>query len=277
MMRLIKTVRQHNFDLAIDLQGRARSAVFLRFARARRKYIKGRFAFIEGFEDRSLHAIDEMTEVLRVAGIHVDSVNMHYPLTDAGLASVDKIIHAHQGTHGDHPFVIVSPFSTHPAKDWPLSQFAPLVAALLQQQGSNYHFYFTGTADRAGEIARLVEGIDSPQVSSLAGSLGLDEFAALTSRAALTITGDSFPMHLAAALSTPLLCFFGPTQERQVGPRGRGPVTILRADDCDGCKRPRLCQRRCLRELDPESVTKAATRMLAASSKLNIATGRDKA
>lgn len=262
MLGLIRTLRQQRFDLAIDLQGRARTAVFLYCARARRKFIKGNFPFINGFKDKSQHAIDEMSEVLRLAGVSIDAPNMTYTPTAASRASIDRLVITEQPEQPTRPFVVISPFSTHPAKDWPLKQFAPLVTTLLHAEGAHYNFFFTGTKDRADEIERLVSSIDSPQVTSLAGELSIDEFAALTARAALVITSDSFPMHLAAALSTPLLCFFGPTRESQVGPRGGGPVKILRAEDCDNCARPRLCERQCLRELPAQTVGEAAATLL---------------
>lgn len=262
MLRLIRRLRLQQFDLAIDLQGRARSAIFLYCSRAKKKFVKGNFPLLKGFKNKSLHAIDEMSEVLRLAGLSVDKVDMTFPISRQDHESLDRILSAKQISRSDSPYIVISPFSTHPAKDWPLHEFSQFIQKLLAGVAAGHRVYLTGTADRADQIRELEQQLHSPQVTSLVGQLSVNEFAALTNDAALVVSADSFPMHLAAALQTPLLSFFGPTRESQVGPRGTGPTVVLRAENCDGCRGPRHCHRHCLSEIPSSRMVEAAQNLL---------------
>ena len=57
---------------------------------------------------------------------------------------------------------------------------------------------------------------------SIAGRVDLAGLAAWIRGAALTVTVDSFPLHLACALAAPVLGIFGPTDPARTGPRGAG-------------------------------------------------------
>ena len=82
------------------------------------------------------------------------------------------------------------------------------------------------------------------------------------------ITVDSGPMHIAAALGTPVLALFGPTDPARTGPLGCGRV-LRRPLPCSPCLQ-RRCQiaetRRCMRDLDVQDVLAAAREMLATAA-----------
>ena len=77
------------------------------------------------------------------------------------------------------------------------------------------------------------------QPLNLAGKTSLTQLAALLERADLLITGDSGPMHMAAAVETPLIAIHGPTDPALSGPVSRR-ATILRSDIwCSPCYQAR--------------------------------------
>jgi ADP-heptose:LPS heptosyltransferase len=85
------------------------------------------------------------------------------------------------------------------------------------------------------EIASL-----APGAVSLAGETALSELAALISRAAICVTNDSGPMHLAVALGRPVVSVFGPTDPVWAGPY-RQPDSVVRAGvPCSPCYLRRL-------------------------------------
>src|SRR5262249_9718431 len=100
------------------------------------------------------------------------------------------------------------------------------------------------------------------------GRTTLRQLAALIAAARIVITGDSTPMHLAAALGRPMVALFGPTNPRRTGPYGR-MADVLRLDlDCSPCYLKRLSdcphEHACMRRLEVEAVVGAAVRRLAA-------------
>ena len=119
-----------------------------------------------------------------------------------------------------------------------------------------------GPAERplAAEIASSMQA----PVRVLCGETDLPGLLGVLSRLRLLVTNDSGPMHLAAALGTPLVAIFGPTDWRETAPRG-ARQRLLREDvECAPCKlRECPIDHRCMRAVRAESVIEAARELLA--------------
>jgi 3-deoxy-D-manno-octulosonic-acid transferase/heptosyltransferase-1 len=98
---------------------------------------------------------------------------------------------------------------------------------------------------------------------NLGGQTTLRELACLYRQAALVITTDSGPMHLAAGVGTPVIALFGPTDPARTGPYGTGHRVIRRGLDCMPCFRRRCKTRNCMRAIAVEEVFAATEEMLA--------------
>ncbi|MDQ2670421.1 MAG: glycosyltransferase family 9 protein, partial [Gemmatimonadota bacterium] len=117
------------------------------------------------------------------------------------------------------------------------------------------------------EDADLAAGIAAaaPQrVHSAAGQLGLRASTALIERAAVLVTNDSAPLHLATAARTPIVAIFGPTvPEFGFGPLGDGDIVLgVEGLPCRPCSAhgPRTCplgHHRCMRDLGVTGVLEA--------------------
>jgi heptosyltransferase-2 len=150
-----------------------------------------------------------------------------------------------------------------PAKSWPNSSFAALARRLVDDNEASV-LVLCGPAER--DAAReIVRQAGHPRVMSLADqelSLGLSK--ACVRRAALLITTDSGPRHFAAAFGTPVVTLFGPTHivwTRTYHPRA---LHVFHPVPCGPCQRP-ICpegHHRCMQELTPDQVYKAATLLL---------------
>lgn len=252
MREVMRQVREHEYELAFDLQGLAKSVLFLYGARAKQKFVKGNWPGLIGFRKPQLHAIEEMDGVLALAGIENVNTAMEFSTADAQVQKVDGLLRSINPEQ--RPILLLSPFSRWPSKDWPLSHFVEVAKALEQR----YLVLVTGAPDKQEEIASRFDTLQSDRIVNLAGQLGLLEFAELVKRAALMVTGDSFPMHMSVACQTPLLALFGPTDETRVGPRADN-AKVLIAPDCNRCDR-RDCQRQCLSRITPAQVIEQITR-----------------
>ena len=69
IVETLREVRREPYDLALDLQGRWKSVIFLWGARASKRFVKGRWWFAHRFHDPQLHALEEMNGVLELAGL----------------------------------------------------------------------------------------------------------------------------------------------------------------------------------------------------------------
>jgi ADP-heptose:LPS heptosyltransferase len=111
--------------------------------------------------------------------------------------------------------VVVHPGAAHPARRWPIERFAE-VASWANSRG--LPVVVTGTAGEqqlAGAVARSA-GLGDEAV--LAGSLSLEQLAALVHAARLVVCGDTGVSHLATAYRTPSVTLFGPTPPELWGP-----------------------------------------------------------
>lgn len=246
---VMRQVRTQNYDLAIDLQGRLKSVIFLYAAKAKQKIVKGNWWGLDGFRQRELHAIQEMDGVLTKAGLTVKDSHMELHVSPAEQQKVTKLLE--EINPDNKNLVILSPFTRWPGKNWPLDHFLQLANNLPE----NMRPVFTGSETDAESIQKLL--VDHPELGvNLAGKLNLLEFAELVNQSSVLISGDSFPMHVAGAMGTPTISVFGPTDESRVGPVGDKAV-VLRADDCGRCYRRDVCPKRCMERVAPEQVMKA--------------------
>jgi ADP-heptose:LPS heptosyltransferase len=246
MWATMAKVRSFRFDLAFDLQGLAKTVIFLYGAHAGKKFVKGNWLGLAGFRNKTLHAIQEMNQLLAVAGIPANGSSMEFITSDEEKTAVDRLLE--KFNPDGKPVLIISPFSRWPSKDWPLENYLEVCKAV----SNNYRILFTGSADRKAEIDQGLTTIEDQRPANLAGKLTLLELAELCSRASLMVTGDSFPMHLAGAVQTPVIALFGPTDESKVGPLGERDQ-VIRVSGCDICDK-KNCPRYCLARLGSAEV-----------------------
>ena len=104
----------------------------------------------------------------------------------------------------------------------------------------------------------------------LTGQTPVGLLPSLLRQAAALITNDSGPMHIAAAVGTPVVALFGPTDPRKTGPYGKGHSVLSHPVECSPCFR-RDCTRQvrleCLLEVEPNQVVQAVREVLIRSTK----------
>jgi ADP-heptose:LPS heptosyltransferase len=250
LLTLFREVRRLEYDLAFDLQGRFKSVIFLYAAKAKRKFVKGRWPFLKFFRKPEIHAIEEMDHVLRLAGIPVTNSDMEiFTSYEEGkvIQSLLKRINPEKKR-----IMVVSPFTRWKTKNWGADKFKDL----LDNFPIDVLMVFTGVRDKKKDIDQLISEIRYPSMVNLAGELTLLEFAELMKYAHLLVTGDSFAMHLASAFHTPLIALFGPTDEKRIGPVGKHSTVLRSAQPCQRCYRRDYCEKDCISFIEPETVLK---------------------
>ena len=152
-----------------------------------------------------------------------------------------------------------------PAKRWPAASFAAVVRAVSRQVGNCRWLAFGGPADWqvCDEIARLA----GSGVLNLAGKTSLRQLMALLKLCRVVLTNDSGPMHVAAALGTPVVVPFGSTSPELTGPGLPGDPRhrLLKSDaPCSPCFR-RTCpiDFRCMNGITPEHAIESVLQTLA--------------
>jgi heptosyltransferase II len=148
------------------------------------------------------------------------------------------------------------------AKRWIPERFSAVGDMLARRQGARVVILGSAAERPLGEA--IAAGMRQPALV-LCGQTSLPDLVGVLARLRLLITGDSGPMHLAAALGTRLVALFGPTNWRETSPVG-AHARVLREDvECAPCMlRECPIDHRCMRRIGIDRVAAEAEAMLAA-------------
>jgi ADP-heptose:LPS heptosyltransferase len=179
---------------------------------------------------------------------------------------VDELLRA-AGFDERVPLLVVHASGGRAIKQWPPSRFGRVADLLARRQGALV--VLTGTTTDRALVDEARREVTAGRVLDATGQLELPALAALIERARLVITGDTGPMHLAAALGRPVVAVFGPSDPVRYAPLGT-PHRVVRVDlPCSPCNRIRLPPERCrvrtpdcLRLVDVEAVVSSADALL---------------
>lgn len=143
------------------------------------------------------------------------------------------------------PLVGIQPAAGRRIKEWDPARFAEMGAALVRSRGASVVLIGSSADTPVVDAVRAAWPADVP-VTVLPADIDLVLLAAVLERLTLLVTGDTGPMHLAAAVRTPVLAIFGPslpTRYAPLSPRSR----IVRIDiHCSPCNLMRRPPARCL-------------------------------
>ncbi len=212
------------------------------------------------------HTVEANLDALRRVGIYPEESEKPLVMVPGAEAEarVDSLLaSARLAPKG---FLHFHPTSRWLFKAWTDAANADLLAALARD---GHRIVVTAAPDPreraivARILARPIEG-----VHDLSGQLTLREMAALAARARLFVGVDSAPMHIAAAVGTPVVALFGPSDERVWGPwRVAHRVVASTVHPCrpcnnDGCGGGKVSE--CLTQLPVERVRSAVNELLSA-------------
>jgi heptosyltransferase-1 len=181
------------------------------------------------------------------------------PLTPHASADTTAAIDTAGGSLG---YIVLNPGAAWPNKRWPPERFGALAAALQDRTGLR-SLVTWGPAEQ--ELATAVVNA-SDGSASLAPATSVSDLAVLMREAALVVSGDTGPLHIAAAMGAPLVGLYGPTWPERNGPWDPKDVVISRANVCV-CHHKRQCLRGapCINEITLDEVVDASLRRLRGS------------
>lgn len=215
--------------------------------------------------DRGLHGICRGEPVARPPEPVVSSMDPSFRPRPDEVERARQVLDDH-GISSDSRLVVIHPGAGADIKLWTPEGFGSLVRHLVDSRGAKVAITgSTGEKPLAKEIAAL-SGRD---VADLAGLLTVGELAAVLAAAGLAIGVDNGPMHLAAAVGTPTVRLFGPTDPSLYGPRGcAGRHAIVRAGlPCVPCRdlsrrNPEGRGGECMEAIQVDEVIAAVDRLL---------------
>lgn len=239
-MQALRELRARRYDVAVDFQGLIKSAAVARLSGAKRIVGFDRASAREPmasllYTDRVpagnvAHVIDKNLQLAATLGAAVD--RREFPLMPLPSAALDAI-----RAEGIDSYALINCGAAWPNKRWPPDRFGRLAAWLLERHGlRSVILWGPGESDLADDVVRSSNG-----AAIMAPPTGLGDLVAIAHGASLMVSGDTGPTHVAAALGTPIVALFGPTDPARNGPWSKADETVSRYEACT-CRYQRRCQ-----------------------------------
>lgn len=171
----------------------------------------------------------------------------------------DETRAAIEAAGGRRKYIVLNPGAAWPNKRWPPERFGALAASLRDRTGLGSLITW-GPSER--DLADTIVAASSG-AAVVAPATSVSDLGVLMRDAALVVSGDTGPLHIAAAMGTPLVGLYGPTWPERNGPWDPKDVVISRANVCV-CHHKRQCLRGapCINEISVEEVVTASVKRL---------------
>ncbi len=265
--KFLKELKSRRYDIVVDLQGLLKSGILTFLANGKRKIAlnggrEGSLIFTNekvAIPDPDLHALDKYLCIARYLGATKPVWNGQIPIYDTDEEHVDYLL----GEIGNNStLVAVNPMAKWESKLWELHRFASLADTIKEELEAGV--VFTGSEGDKAAIEDIRSGMKT-RALNLAGKTTLKELAYLYQKCAAVICTDTGPMHVAAAMGSPVVvALFGPTSPLRTGPYGAKHRVVRAGLECSPCFKKRCDDMSCMKKITVEMVFEAVREVLSA-------------
>jgi lipopolysaccharide heptosyltransferase II len=271
LWRALRAIRARRYDLIVDFEQFVKLSAIVAFCSGAPERIgfntdgqrRGWLYTTRVVYTDSEHMSRIFMRLLRPLGIVDPPHPVHIATEPAEELRVDELVGAHGIAASHFPLIALhvgsgGNFYRIPLKRWPPEHFARLADALAERHGAAIVFTGKGDEER-GLVAATRAHMQTPALD-LSDRLSITELAALLRRCHLVIANDTSVMHLAAAVGTPVVAFFGPTAPLHYGPGNRDDLVFYKDLYCSPCltnynlKVSRCTDPVCIQTITPEEV-----------------------
>lgn len=252
-LRLLADLRRRRFTTVIDLQGLFRSGVLaaasgapsrVGFSAAREMapvfYTRG-----VSVPRGNIHAVDRYLMLAEAVGLPRPRATDHLPVPGASRQAARRRL-AEAGLPEGAPYVAACADARWETKQWRPDRFAQVLDRVRTETGARA--VLVGGPDAVAISTTVAAAMREPPID-LTGQTTLKELVAVIAEARVLVTNDSGPMHVAAAVGTPVVAIFGPTNPERTGPYGPGHGIFAGRAACSPCYR-----RQCLYAGGPKAL-----------------------
>lgn len=205
------------------------------------------------------HEVRRQLDLVAAVGARTADARLRAELPRRARSRVEALL-ADAPLERDADWVVVHPGGTAPSRRYPAEFFARACRSLVCEHG--VQLVFSGDAADRPLVEEVRTRMEAPSVS-LAGEIDLAELAALLQAAPVLVSGNTGPVHLAAAAGTPVVDLYALTNPQHT-PWGVPNVVLFNDVPCRWCYKS-ICpegHHLCLRGVAPEAVVQATLELL---------------
>lgn len=259
-------LREVRYDAALDMQGLMKSAVLARMSGAsrvigfsiwhlREKSARPLYSETPDAPEDTAHphVIHKNLQLLETVGVR--DMTVRFPLAHVESAVANRV-----RAEAGRPFALINPGAAWPNKRWPPERYGEVAAFIRDVRGlAVFVLWGPGEEPLAQQVVDASSG-----AARLAPATSLADLLALARAAALVVSGDTGPLHIATAAGAPTVALFGPTDPERNGPWSPDDVSVSRYGTC-GCHYARRCRQSewCLESITVPEVTAAIQQRMA--------------
>jgi ADP-heptose:LPS heptosyltransferase len=225
--------------------------------------------------ERLMHEVERGLDLVGALGMATDEIDLVLAVPEAARFEIASVLSDH-GCPVPGPLVVIHPGCSMPARTYPWEMFAEVADLAIEQLGARVAL--TGVESERDLVVRVRDRMRHGDAAiPLAGELPFPAFCALIQSADLTVTNNTGPMHVAAALKTPVVALFALTNPPEQWGPWRVPYRQLYHDvPCRICY-SRVCPygHECLTLVSPQMVIDASVELLAEVGAARPATARE--
>ncbi len=269
LRKVASILRKEKFDISVDLQNTkwTHLLAFLAGIPERFGFRRGKFGFLVNRHDRSYDIIDapvrHQFRILSKLGIKELDEELELWPDPAAENRVDAMLKKEEGQPDSKLIGLAIGSSLQwPTKRWPVESFKELALKLTQRY--RCRIVLVGSNDDADTAGQFMQE-SFPGYLNFVGKTNHQDLVSLVKRLDILITGDTAPLHVAAAVKTKAIALFGPTDPRRHMPPGHGLSVLSKHLPCQPCYEG-ICRQEeqlaCLKRISVEEVLETVRKQL---------------
>jgi lipopolysaccharide heptosyltransferase II len=261
-----RLLRKNNFDVVIDLQNNRASHLLARLSLSlnRYGYDNKKLGFLLNYRIKDdkppVDPVTHQFRILKLLGIdqkdshlelwpsHEDEVYVDELLSREWLSQAQKLVG-----------VNLSASRRWMTKSWPVAHIVRLCEELGYR---DMRVVLTGTQDDFSAAEELRSLVKSTKPINTCGKTTVNQLVCLIKKCSAYISADSSPLHVAAAVKTPFVALFGPTDPRRHLAPARDYALIKKDIPCSPCYKTKCKEKKCLQQISPEEVLQALLKII---------------
>jgi len=266
ILNLGKILRKKNFDLVIDLQNNRKSHIlsFLTLSQRRYGYDNGKFGFLLTHrikdEKPPIEPITHQFRILKMLGIDLADSRLELWPSEADEQYIEELLIGQWlGANQKIIGINISASERWLAKSWPVRHMVKLCEELGLR---DMRVVITGTEKDLAQANALISMVKNAKLINACAKTSVNQLACLIQRCSVYISADSSPLHIAAAVNTPFVALFGPTDPRRHLPTVKNYAVISKDLPCSPCYKSKCKTKKCMELITPEEVLEAIDKLL---------------
>ena len=266
LYNLSEMLRKNNFDQVIDLQNNRKSHIltYLSGASLRYGFDNGKFSFLLNRRIKNdiplMRPVPHQFRVLKLLGIELGDPRLALWPSKEDDSYIEELLSAEWLSSSQLIIGInISASAKWLTKNWPAQNILKLCSELNKR---DMRVVVTGTDKDLKAAQLLVNSLKGAKIINACDRTTVNQLASLIKKCSVYISADSSPLHIAAAVHTPVVALFGPTDPRRHMPPADKCVVIRKDIGCGPCYKEQCKDIKCMQAIKPEEVLEAVEKLL---------------